>query len=168
MTTRPKPMPSAEYLREIFSYDPETGAIWWKERFRGKPAGWLLNGGRGKEYYCLTVDYQDILAHRAIWKMMTGQEPNATIDHIDGNGLNNRWNNLREAAQAQQRQNSIVRSDSITGVKGVRRLPGGRYQAYITIDGRFRSLGTYHSAEAANRAYLDAAITHHDEFHNSG
>jgi hypothetical protein len=178
-------LPPVELLNEKFTYAPETGEFHWKarprqdfatynaystwnSRFAGKVAGWELNGARGKRYICLTLDYNKFLAHRAAWKMMTGKDPISKIDHEDGNGLNNKWDNLREATQSQQHQNKKIKSDNQTGYKNVRRLPHGRYAAYIKVDGKFKHLGVYDTPQEAHEVYCTVAKELHGEFFNPG
>lgn len=181
MPIKTEPLPTAELLHEKFRYDPDSGIVYWRprppqdfttynayrtwnSRFANQPAGWTLKGGKGKLYIALTLDYRKFLAHRAIWKMMTGKEPIEEIDHEDGNGLNKAWYNLREATRPEQMQNKSVRSDNILGIKNVRKLPGGRYQAYIRRDGKMKALGTYATPEEAYEAYEEAAKIYHGDF----
>jgi hypothetical protein len=80
--------------------------------------------------------------------------PNAKlIDHINGNGLDNRKYNLREATRGQNRQNTDrVRSN--TGFHGV----VVRITAAIGVDGKVIHLGTFKTVEEAAIAYDNAAI----------
>lgn len=86
------------------------------------------------------------------------------IDHINGNGLDNRRQNLRLATAAQNQMNKR----STTGnsqFKGVCfDITHGRWKAYITANGKSIGLGMYHDEEDAARAYDAAAIIHHGEF----
>jgi hypothetical protein len=128
-------MLTAERARELLNYDPATGVFTWKERtkqmfnarfpdravsvwnarFAGKEAGVVSCG-----YFILVIDYKHYPAHRVAWLMMTGAWPKHFIDHIDMNGLNNKFSNLREATKAQNMQNRGPQSNNKTGIKGVR------------------------------------------------
>ena len=84
-------------------------------------------------------------------------------DHINGNTLDNRRQNLRVATPAQNSQNRRCRRDSITGLKGV--YPHRkRWQAAIVINGVKRYLGTFDSPELASAAYRDAAFKNFGDF----
>jgi hypothetical protein len=86
------------------------------------------------------------------------------VDHIDGDGLNNRRSNLRYATVAENRRNSRAAKRNKSGFKGVRASPTGRWWAAITWDGKRQHLGTFDTAEEAAEAYRDAAKRLHGEF----
>lgn len=100
-----KVLPDAEYLRECFSYDPETGSLTWHARpdahFRKKRDGKAWNTAfsgsvagaiarfRRHAYRIVTINRIQYHAHRIIWKMMTNEQI-PLIDHVDSDGLNNK------------------------------------------------------------------------------
>lgn len=89
----------------------------------------------------------------------------ASTDHINHNTLDNRRSNLRSATVRQNAQNRRKRADSAARFKGVRISPNGlRWTAGITVDGKFRHLGTFLSDEDAALAYDAAALEHFGEF----
>ena len=99
--------------------------------------------------------------HRIIMRPADGQ----VVDHIDGDGLNNRRSNLRFASHQQNNCNSKRRADNRSGVKGVfwdkqRR----KWQAQISVGGRSIALGRFASLDAAAAAYADASQRLHGEF----
>lgn len=87
------------------------------------------------------------------------------IDHINGNTLDNRKSNLRPVTRYQNSLNTAVRSDSVTGVKGVgwhsRRQ---QYRARITVNGNKMNLGWFNSLVDAITARKDAEQKHHGDF----
>lgn len=101
-----------------------------------------------------------------VWmhRIIMGANPGMLVDHIDGNGLNNRRSNLRLATYAQNQYNVGVRKDSRSGIKGVRLYPNGRWQARIRVDGQCKSLGYYATAEEASKAYENASKELHGIF----
>lgn len=152
-----KLLPSREELLRLFAYDPESGTLTWRAnpKFHGKPVGkcgtitargYLHVGIRqnGKPTY--------YLAHRLIWKMVTGDEPVFQIDHIDGDRLHNAWSNLRAATNGQNVWNSKLRRDNKTGFKGVH-FKGRKYRAAIKDGSRIRHLGCFDTAEEAALAW---------------
>jgi hypothetical protein len=102
-----------------------------------------------------------ILLHRVIMGDPEGLE----IDHRNGDGLNNRRANLREATRAQNRRNQRLSRANTSGFKGVS-FDGRRskWQAYININDKQRNLGLYATPEAAHAAYCAASAKLHGEF----
>ena len=116
-------LPSAEYLRACFDYDPNTGALTRKTRPRdhfktkrawathnatssGKRAGYINSNG----YHVVGLYEVDYLVSRIVMKMITGEDPLGTVDHHDRNPLNNRWDNLRPATQREQNWNQKTKN----------------------------------------------------------
>lgn len=85
------------------------------------------------------------------------------VDHRNGNGLDNRRENLRLASRAQNRQNSRLDRDSSSGYKGVRRNRR-KWQARINVGPNRITLGSFNTKEDAARAYDAAAKKHYGEF----
>jgi hypothetical protein len=97
---------------------------------------------------------------------MTGKFPEQEIDHIDGDGTNNRWENLREATRAQN--NANCRGYNKCGIKGVYQR-GPSWIAQISPNGgRSIHLGCFRTPEEAHAAYLAAAHKYFGEFANGG
>lgn len=94
-----------------------------------------------------------VLMHRFI----TGWE---YVDHINGDGLDNRRANLRQATRGQNLANIGLKSNNTSGFKGVRKHSRGRWRATCGPD----YLGLFPSPEAAARAYDAAALARYGEF----
>lgn len=90
----------------------------------------------------------------------------AYVDHINGNGLDNRRSNLRPASAAQNAQNRRRRSDNRSGYKGVGKsvVPRKPWIAAIGVNGTHCYLGVFATAEEAARAYDAAAVERFGEF----
>ena len=86
-----------------------------------------------------------------------------TIDHINGNSLDDRAINLREATITQNAWNHKGRSKSSGLPMGIRKL-GEKYQARIAVNKKTIYLGMHATAEAALSVYLQARRTHFGEF----
>lgn len=87
-------------------------------------------------------------------------------DHVNGNGLDNRRTNLRDATTGENNCNSRLRSNNTTGFKGVSWHKGRRkWRSYIGGgDCRHRHLGYFLTAEEAAHAYDAAARELHGEY----
>lgn len=174
-----KHFPSADYLRQCFDYDPETGLFrWrvrpqshfataaacaaWNKRFAGAPAlrnkmrnGYLI--GR----VSLDGAYIKMLAHRVAWTLMAGASPEDQIDHADRDRSNNRWANLREADQSQNNWNSADQQRELP--RGV--YPNGNgFSARMTHRGVRVHLGTFETPEEASKVWQRAAQVRRHEF----
>lgn len=106
-----------EKLKELFDY--KDGFLFWKvnrgsNQLKDKKAGWI-NEGR---HYDVMVQNKTYKLHRLIFAWHHGYFPKE-IDHIDGNPLNNKIENLRPVTHSQNMQNSRLRKDNISGEKGV-------------------------------------------------
>lgn len=99
--------------------------------------------------------------HRIIIAAGDGTE----IDHIDGDGLNNRRDNLRVVTHQQNMFNRSTTRKNISGFKGVtwhkRDLI---WQVNIGCNGKTKYLGSFHDAEEAARVYDAAARKLFGEF----
>jgi hypothetical protein len=109
------------------------------------------------------------MAHTLIWLMVTGEWRPRGIDHRDGNGTNNKWNNLRRASWSQNVVNT--RAKGATGLKGVtQKVRGNCVEFYATarFNGKQTHIGSFATAQDAHEAYLTAARQHHGEFVRGG
>jgi hypothetical protein len=161
-----KQLPTADRLKELLSYAPPTGELRWAvTRGNGCTAGETAGGIDKTTGYCrVRVDDRLLYAHRIIWCMMTGSWPKHQIDHRNRNRTDNRWENLREARQDQNKKNASSRGNS-TGHKGVWLAKHVmRYRAEIIADGKKHRLGYFDTAEQAAAAYAEAAARLHGEF----
>lgn len=114
--------------------------------------------------------YVDILLHRAVAELMFGEIPEGyEVDHIDGNGLNCIRKNLRLATVSQNRANSRMHFDNLTGFKGVSFRPEkGKYTASINHNKKTYRLGYFDSPEEAKAAWDKKAQELFGKFWNDG
>ena len=99
--------------------------------------------------------------HRALMGDPIGFE----VDHVDGNGLDNRRSNLRQATPSQNQFNQRLSSANSSGFKGVTWCrKGRRWKARIKVKNVLKHLGTFTSPEAAHAAYCAASERFHGDF----
>jgi len=91
--------------------------------------------------------------------------PDMDVDHIDTNGLNNRRSNLRVATRSQNLCNRGACETNTSGFKGVkRRKDCNRWTAQIQLNGKYRYIGIFRTAQDAHAAYVAASKELHGEF----
>ena len=175
------PLPPQTYLRECFAYNPELGILLWRHRprehfvsirgwnswnarFAGHPAGNRHPGRRRHSDGYLFIGMKGKLyaAHRIIWKLVTGDEPEL-LDHKDGNTYNNRWRNIRIATTLENNWNSRRKSERQLP-RGVRIRESGRYEARARNRGKLISLGQFDTPEEAHAAFCIYAEPIRGEF----
>lgn len=156
-----RPLPSQDELREMFSYSPETGLLYWKERegnnnfnvqYAGKPVGRTTKRG----YRQVTINKVNYWCHRLIWKHVFGIDPRE-IDHINGIKSDNRIKNLRDVDRSTNNKN--IRREPESGVVGVHFAEGAkRWAAQISIHKRAKHLGYFVTKAEAIAARKAAEI----------
>lgn len=145
-------------LKSSLDYDPDTGVF---RRKNGSLAGALSDSG----YVRIKIKDKSYQAHRLAWLYVTGRTPAHQIDHIDGDRLNNRFSNLREANRRQNNYNSTSTPTVHSFPKGVSRAyKSSKFRAQIKTGGRTRHLGTFDTEDDASEFYQLAAGMLHGEF----
>ena len=147
-----KPLPPLAYLKELFTYNKETGSLTWRG---GEEVDYMNRG-----YVVTRVDGMRYQAHRICYYMGMGVQPEY-VDHINGVKNDNRLENLRSVTHKDNMRNSKKRKDNISGTMGVCYHKGtGKWEARL---GR-TYLGLYtnkiDAQEARALAQLDAG--YHD------
>ena len=151
-----KILPTAEYVRSRLSYDPETGVLCWLAPGLGRRAI-KKAGGFSTGYLATRIDGTLYYNHRLAWLITHGVWPVDKIDHINGNRVDNRLVNLREATHSENLQNlRSARGDSRSGLIGAFSRRSGGYFSRIMTAGRLMHLGSFKTAEEAHAAYLEA------------
>ena len=106
-------------------------------------------------------------ARKTIWmhRVIAGTPDGFETDHRDGNGLNNRQENLRTATPSQNRCNQKLLDRNTSGMKGVSpHKASGKFQASISINKKQRHLGLFLTKEDAAAAYAEASAELHGAF----
>lgn len=164
---KPNTALTPDRLRRCLSYDPAAGTFFWRaslgpgRRHLDREAGKIVQG-----YRRVFVDGKSYAAQRLAWLYMTGAWPMNDVDHQNGNTLDNRWANLRDATRTQNNGNRTVKlKRKRASLKGATwdsaRL---RWAAYITFRGKQTNLGRFDIEEDAHAAYMSAAARLFGEF----
>jgi hypothetical protein len=171
-----KDLPSQEYLKECFDYNPNTGEVKWKERpiehfnynrstygrftklFANKP----ITSYTEKKYYQVSLCNEYYLLHRIIWKLYYGIEPPYIIDHINNIRTDNRIANLRGATILEncRNKNSLISSNT-SGYLGITYInKNKRYRVTINYENITIYVGEFKDVNEARvrRVMLEKAL----------
>ena len=164
-----KPLPAAEDLWELFSYNPLTGNLHYRVRTANHlQVGDAVKGIDSNGYRRAGIKGTNYRAHRLVWTWISGEDPQELrIDHKNGDTLDNRLWNLRKATVAQNAANSRRYQTNTSGFKGISKSYG-KWQAAIRCNGVKKSLGVFSTPEEAHQAYCEAAKRLHGDFARLG
>jgi hypothetical protein len=133
----------------------------WNKKHAGNVAGSVRPNGRRKVFF----GKKHISCYRIIYEMVKGSIGKGLfIDHINGNPLDDRVENLRIATRAQNMMNMRPQNKKSTPLKGVTKRAEGKWYAYIRVNNRSVYLGTFTTDKEAHCAYCEAAKKHFGEF----
>ena len=177
MSELTRELPSIQTLKEMFTYNQETGDLVWKTRpehhfsnrrqmmaINARRSGTICGNVRSRGGYVfigITLNGKGratYTAHRIIWKMVHGTEP-SSIDHINGVKTDNRLCNLRAVSHSENMKNMRLYRTNKSGAAGVYRPPGAKsWQAFIKHNGKRIHLGSFQTFDDARDARARAAI----------
>jgi len=147
-------------LRALLRYNKKTGEFRWRKRPGGGARSDLFAGyvAPHQDRRRIGIDGRVYSAHQLAWFYVTGRWGRPTIDHRDGDGTNNRLNNLRPATRSQNSANSRRPRHNTSGYKGVGLHRGpGKWRATIARKEKKIHLGTFATPQEAHEAYVKAA-----------
>lgn len=124
-----------------------------------------LKGKRTSYAACRVLDGEGKVLSGLMHRILMDAPDNMVVDHINGDGLDNRKKNLRIVTKSQNAMNSRAHVDNITGLKGSHYdKRKGTYYSRIKVDCKNIYLGTFNTAEEAAQAYADASAKYHGEY----
>jgi len=167
---------SAERLRQLLTYQPETGLFFWNVESRSGFNDSVVNHLPGDEAgtprksdgrIVIRIEGRTYLRYRLAWLWMAGQWPLGEIDHRDGDPTNDKFENLREATRTFNQQNmrrpiKTKRSSKYLGVFANKTGGSKPWRAAIQDRGRQIWLGAFATEEEARDAYLSAKRRLHE------
>lgn len=154
---------AADRLRELLSFDTNTGIFTWRSnRGNYRCAGWQAgNIQLDNGYSRIVLDRRRYYAHRLAWFYVHGVWPEF-IDHINGVRLDNRIDNLRNASRDINAQNlRAVREHSKTHLLGVHPRRD-KFLAQINVGNERYYLGQFDTPEEGHEAYISAKRKLHE------
>ena len=154
---------AADLLHELLEY--RDGELYWKQPGKSRQMGRPAGGINGDGYRRVKINRKLYAVHRLVW-VMHGNDPVPFVDHINGDVLDNRIENLRAATHSQNCMNRRVRFDSKSGVKGVT-LKKEKWHACVTLDYKIYSGGYFDSKADAIAAVDKLRKELHGEFARS-
>lgn len=153
-------MLTQKYLKECLNYNPETGVFIWLKRperhftkscqagtfnnqFAGLECGKIGKRSETIKYRIITINNKSYSAHALAILYCYGYMPEV-VDHINGDGLDNRLVNLRSVTRSENSRNCKLRKDNKSGVPGVSLIASaGRWRVRISTSKGHESIGCY-------------------------
>ena len=159
-------MISSEKANELFEY--RDGNLYWKTPTTKRNVGDLAGFVRSDGYKALFFNKKIYAYHRIIFLMHHGFLPQF-IDHIDGNKLNNRIENLRQATKSQNCQNSKKPITNKSGSKNVywHKL-AKKWCVELLNNGKKKYIGLFEDLELADLVAHEARSKFNGNFANHG
>lgn len=162
-----------EYLKECFRYDELEGVLYWQDsrpphhfkdaksckiwntRYAGHKAGGIAKIRETNIYLLVKVNNIKTPVHQVIWAIYYNEFADM-IDHIDGDGLNNKLTNIRKSNPLENGRNHKLYTTTKSGITGVR-WERNRWRVSIGDGKHYQYLGTYDNFFDACCARISAA-----------
>lgn len=164
-------MITKEALWHAFYLDEATGKLFWRnppkqhaERV-GREAGFICKAkGKNKDYWHIRISGKTFKRSRVVFMMVHGHWPEPAVDHINGNSLDDRPENLRQCTLSQNTVNSRDKARKYDLPRGVSKTKQGKFMARLSVGGVSKSLGVYDTPAEASRVFQAARKEVHREF----
>ena len=165
MPIRINEMPSIETINKYLNYCSETGVFTASKNHPFNKENSII-GLIDRTYIRIYIEKKYYAAHRIAWLLVNKQlNLKDQIDHIDGNGHNNKILNLRLATHANNCRNIGLPKHNKSGIKGVHfHKANKKWRSQIKLNGKRYWLGDFEKIEDAKNAYDKASKKLHGEF----
>lgn len=164
-------IPSQEYLKTIIKYDEDSqsGLVWIDDRNHSVKIGGIAgslaysNSKIKKEYWRVGIDGIYYKVHSIIWKLLHNEDvvDGYVVDHIDGNGLNNKSSNLRLVTHSKNSINFRPNKNKYVGVSFKKNANG--WVAYYRVDAKDYSK-LFHDFDSALSYRLEMVMKYYDGY----
>jgi hypothetical protein len=127
---------------------------------------WAPKMINGKIYvYRVFRENGEYSGYESLHRVLTRCPAGLMVDHINGDTLDNRPENLRICSHAENMRNRKIHKNNRSGFKGVYFAKDrNKWRAQIRSAGKKFTLGYFSSPEAAHKEYVKAAAAHHGDF----
>jgi len=143
-------MLTQERLKELLSYDENTGLFIRKIKLSRWQAGSIAGSKQNKGYIQIMIDGENYLAHRLAWLYVYGEWPKNQIDHINRIKTDNKIKNLRDVTNSTNQHNNAIRRHNTSGTTGVMTLKSkNSWGAQIYVNNKRIYLGVFKTKEEA-------------------
>lgn len=150
---------TAEQLRDIFNYNPDSGVFSWRQGRGPVKAGHVAGTVNARGYRYITINKRLYLAHRLAWLHVYGEWPGGEIDHVNQLKGDNRIENLRDVTHSENMHNRPSYANNKSGYRGVSwNNQMGLWRAEISINKKRTHIGYFSAAECAHAAYQTARV----------
>ena len=150
--TKAKLLPDHKRLHELFEY--KDGDLIWKVRKGAAQAGKSAKClHKASQRYVTRFDFNLHKSSRIIYKMHNpDMDESLVVDHINGNPMDDRIENLRTITVRQNFRNLKLSKNAKYGYPGIRPLSWGKWNARIMVNRKYIHLGNHETKEDAIEA----------------
>lgn len=148
-----------EELKSKLNYNCETGLFTWKQsssnriKIGGIAGNTWFNKHNGKIYKRIFVKDKLYYSHRLAWFYVYGAWPEQEIDHVNGNGEDNRLINLRCVSSSENKKNMKIKSSNNSGVSGISfHKKANKWMCRITVNKKTIYIGLFEDINDATLA----------------
>ena len=155
-------MLTQKFLKDYLCYDADTGIFTRAKDIKHFKTGQILGTRHSTGYIVIRINNKLYKAHRLAWLYVHGEFPDLVIDHINGNGFDNRLQNLREVTQKQNCENQKIHKNNTSGHPGVDwSKAANKWRAKITLNYKTIHIGLFENKDQAIDAYKSFAAKVH-------
>lgn len=160
--TRREATLTAEELREILTYDPDTGLFHWKKHRNKNKIGQRAGAvSKGDGYRRIVINGTHFVEQRLAWLYVTGEWPIFIVDHDNEHRADNRFENLKDVSWSANNLKRKLHPRNTSGEKGVSLHKSGRWRASLFFNGRQVYHKLFSTKEEAAAAYAEQRKQYH-------